>query len=406
MSGNQSEVDALLDGSILEGGGQILRNAVAFASLLNKSITIEKIRGGRKPPGLKNQHRVGLELASRIASAELSNAKNGSRSITFRPGELVVPATYSADAVTAGAAMLMFQISLPILLFSSSALPAQGSNSEQPATSTLELLGGTNAIHAPQVDYTKHIFLPFVHHHFGVPKVDLKVLKRGYFPKGGGSISATIPPLFAGQKLKCLKLLEKGKLKSIKGIAHFSKLPTVVGSEMVRGAVRALRKAGYRALDPEEVEMTGQAVGEKDIAIDIEAVREPNNVAVAAGSGIVLWAEFESGDCWIGGSAVGEKKISPEDVGKEAAEQLLKGLEGGGCVDEWLQDQIVIFMALADGISEVRCAPGELELHTRTAIWLAEQLTDAKFTVNLDPLGTVIRCEGIGYTARENTREA
>lgn len=391
MSG--TEVDIILDGSTLEGGGQILRNAVAFSALLGKSVTIEKIRNGRTPPGLKNQHRVGLELASRIASAELLNAKNGSRSITFRPGQLAVPAEYSADAVTAGAVMLMFQISLPILLFS----PAPA----EPSGSTLTLHGGTNAIQAPQIDYTKHVFLPFVQHHLGVPPIDLTIVKRGYFPKGGGSVSATIPPLYPGQKLRSFRLLERGKVKSIKGVAHFSKLPTSVGSEMVRGAVKTLRKAGYRALDPQEAEITGIPPGEKDIVIDIQPMREPNSIAVAGGSGIVLWAEFENGDSWIGGSAVGQKQKIPEDVGKEAAENLLKGLEGGGCVDEWLQDQIVIFMALADGLSEVRCAAGELELHTRTAIWLAEQLTEAKFTIEPDPQGTIIRCEGIGYTASE-----
>jgi RNA 3'-terminal phosphate cyclase (ATP) len=128
--------------------------------------------------------------------------------------------------------------------------------------------------------------------------------------------------------------------------------------------------------------------------------------------------------------------LAPEAVGEEAATQLIKGIDAGGCVDEveqdinppfqidslyflqWTQDQIIIFMALAEGKSEVRCGTDGLSLHTRfvknldlhsideinqrfrTAIWLAEELTDAKFEVEHEANGSVIiRCEGIGYTA-------
>ena len=46
----------LLDGSILEGGGQVLRNGIAFAAILNRDAVVVNVRAGRSPPGLRAQH--------------------------------------------------------------------------------------------------------------------------------------------------------------------------------------------------------------------------------------------------------------------------------------------------------------------------------------------------------------
>ena len=179
---------------------------------------------------------------------------------------------------------------------------------------------------------------------------------------------ATVRPLAQGQKLKSFSLLERGKVKSIHGIAHYSKLPSSVGREMIDGAQRELRRAGYgrRAEQEQEQDPEDELNEEQEerVPVNIENCRESNDVAVAGGSGIVLWAELEGGG-YIGGSAVGRKGLNPAAVGKEAANLLIKGLDNGGCVDEWLQDQIIIFMALAQGTSEINCGRDDLELHTQ-----------------------------------------
>ncbi|KAF5324553.1 hypothetical protein D9611_004473 [Ephemerocybe angulata] len=304
-----------LDGSTLEGGGQILRNGISLSSLLHKPVSITKIRNGRKPPGLKNQHRVGLELAARITSGELLGATNGSTSIQYTPRSINLPGEFTADSVTAGSVTLLLQVALPLLLFSSSETPGP--------QSILTLLGGTNATQAPQIDYTKHVFLPFLQAHFGLAEgaVDVEVKRRGYFPKGGGEVVVAVQPLLQGETLKAFSLLERGRVTRIRGIAHYAKLPTSVGKDMVYGAQRALAKAGY-----------GRASAKgtpEEVVVDIRDEREANKVAVAGGSGIVLWAELEGGGV-IGGSAVGKKAAEPAAVGEEAAELLIKGLENGG----------------------------------------------------------------------------
>ncbi|KAG8899928.1 hypothetical protein FRB99_006356 [Tulasnella sp. 403] len=115
--------------------------------------------------------------------------------------------------------------------------------------------------------------------------------------------------------------------------------------------------------------------------VEIETQTETAKEAVGSGFGLSLWAETEGG-CIISGSSIGERAKRAEEVGKEAADELIANLAHGGCTDEYLQDQIIIFMALAEGKSTV--VTGPLSLHTRTAIWVAETMTEARFSTTED----------------------
>lgn len=78
---------------------------------------------------------------------------------------------------------------------------------------------------------------------------------------------------------------------------------------------------------------------------------------------------------------------------------LLRNLSYGCCVDEYLQDQLIIFMALAAGRSRMKTGP--ITLHTQTAMHIAQMMTHAQFSVvQASPPSTasyIIECEGIGH---------
>ncbi|KAM9326290.1 RNA 3'-terminal phosphate cyclase isoform 1-T1 [Gastrophryne carolinensis] len=370
-----------IDGSIMEGGGQILRICTALSCLLGLRVRVLKIRAGRSTPGLRlvlitsllcfllrPQHLSGLVTVRDLCGGQLEKAEIGSTEISFVPGSIKGGAL-TADTKTAGSVCLLLQVSLPCVLFAES-------------PSELIFKGGTNAEMAPQIDYTTMVFKPIAER-FGY-KLDCDIRRRGYYPRGGGEILVRVSPI---KYLKPINLTDRGSVTKIYGRAFVAGvLPYKMVKDMISAAVRVIRR-----------EL-------RDLHVNIQGVQEPADKAVGNGSGIIIVAETSNG-CLFAGSSLGKRGVNADRVGAEAAEILLRNLRHGGCVDEYLQDQLIIFMALADGVSQLRTGP--LTLHTQTAIHFTEQLTKAKFTVKkCDEPGTdtyIIECQGIGLQNKSAT---
>ncbi len=208
-----------IDGSRGEGGGQILRSSLALSMIVGKPVSITKIRAGRKKPGLMQQHLTSVRAAAEICNADVQGAEIGSLGIVFTPGDPVA-GDYSFAVGTAGSTTLVLQTLLPGLL------AAEG-------TSRVVLEGGTHNPFAPPADFLTKAFLPLLRR-MGA-QIDLQVDRFGFYPRGGGRITATIDGLKHWQSFQ---LLERGEIKDRHVKAIVANLPVTIAQRECRAIAR------------------------------------------------------------------------------------------------------------------------------------------------------------------------
>ncbi|MGC8937115.1 MAG: RNA 3'-terminal phosphate cyclase [Candidatus Methanomethylicaceae archaeon] len=342
-----------LDGSYGEGGGQLLRSAVALSCLTGRPIRIFNIRGKRPRPGLQAQHMTALRAAAEVSGALVQGLSIGSTEVYFEPKE-VSGGKYLFDIKTAGSVTLVMQTLLPILSFAKQA-------------SEVTIIGGTDVPWSPTVDYFKYVALD-AFRRIGIDStVDL--LRRGHYPRGGGRVLLRVRPAKA---LSPIAAVKRGKVLAVRGISHCTNLPAHVAGRQASSALRLIKDSGVE--DVRIAEEKGEGEG--------------------PGSGIALWAEVGDGPN-IGADALGAKEKRAEDVGREAAEKLLAELKTGMSLDRHLGDMLIIYMAMARGRSEVGISA--FTMHAETMVWLTEKFLGPKWSVEKRGDGSaILKVEGAG----------
>jgi len=271
-------------------------------------------------------------------------------------------------------------VALPVALFLS-------------APVRLKLSGGTNATMAPVLDYSTLVFAPTMKRAFGVD-VEFRLLQRGFFPRGGGTILVHTQPV---ESLPPINLTRRGRIVRISGEALVThRLPVHIAQRLADSATQLLRRdSAMRAVD-----------------FQIRPVQcSPEEAPIGDGVSLILVAHTDTG-CLLAASCVGERGLPAEEMAAKCAAQLEANMDAGGCVDEYMQDQLIIFMALAEGTSTIKTGP--LTLHTRTCLHWAQYFTGCKVSVaaakgnsswhDPEPTDTkdtfLIRIEGCGYHSR------
>jgi len=344
-----------LDGATLEGGGQLLRIAVALAVITKKPCRVFNIRRGRPKPGLMPQHLLGIQALAQLCSGSLEGDYLGSEEIKFYPGENYRDRV-SVNIPTAGSITLALQSLIPPALFAPS--PSQVLQNKIWEGKPIKISfdgGATDTFFSPTIDHFRHVFLKILGK-MGC-KIEINILRRGYYPEGGARVIALIRPWQINSiQLKPINLTERGELKKIL---------------VISGASNALKEKKVS-----ERQLMGMREILGKLKLPIEEKVEYYDTR-CPGSQICLVAEFEN--TVIGTDNLGKLGKRAEDVGRECALELLKEQKSQACLDKHLADQLLPYLALASGKSQVTVS--ETTNHCKTNIWVIEKFLDGKFEI-------------------------
>jgi RNA 3'-terminal phosphate cyclase (ATP) len=328
-----------IDGSTGEGGGQILRSSLALAMCTGQSIRIERIRAKRSKPGLMRQHLTCVQAAAAVCDARVDGAELGSQTLVFKPCE-VRAGDYSFNVGTAGSCTLVLQTVLPALMLGS-----------QP--SRIELSGGTHNPMAPPFHFLSRGFAPLLRR-LGVG-IDLTLRRHGFYPAGGGEMTAVIHP---AATLVPFDLLERG-------------VPRAAYAEcLAPGLPRSIAQRELDALG-EELGWSGE-----------QLVSPPVRQNEGPGNALLATLEYEHA-CEVL-TVFGERGMSAEKVAHELARLVRRHDNADGALGEHLADQWMLPLALA--VCQSGVAAGftctELTLHAQTNMQVIETFLPCRFDID------------------------
>jgi len=183
----------------------------------------------------------------------------------------------------------------------------------------IRVRGGTDVKWSPTWDYFTGVDLPLLGE-TGFD-IDAALRKRGHYPEGGGEVEVEVEPWNS----ESVELHERGELLRIEGTSHVSNLPGHIAERQASLARKVLSKP--------------------QVDVDIDVLRD--EPARSKGTGITLRAVYEK--TVLGGTCLGERGKPAEEVGREAAENLLQEMDGAGALDRYAGDQVLPFVALAGG---------------------------------------------------------
>lgn len=333
-----------INGEYGEGGGQIIRSAIALSCITKQPIHIENIRKNRKVPGLRPQHLTAINILQKISNAKVIGAEIGSTELKFIPNN-IESLELVEDVGTAGSISLILQVLIPVVAISQKKL-------------NLTIKGGTDVLWSPTIDYTQHI-LKEAYSRMGI-KFSLEVIKRGYYPKGGGGVCLQVYP----SHLKSTSFTKR-KTNDVKLICTFSK----ISEEKIKKQIEEIKK-----------KLTNE-----NFVLEAEI---KNQEAIDSGASLLVYSIDENSI--IGIDVLFDKKTQRFNVDFDKFKNSL-------AVDENLADMLVVPASL--GNKKTTFQIRNISKHLETNLFVTSKITGCKYGVGRIKDGFEVIIEGISYSS-------
>lgn len=323
-----------IDCSRGEGGGQAVRTSVAMAAITGKATHLTRIRENRPTQGLSKQHCTAVNAVSQMTGATIIGNSLGSQDLTVLPGD---EKEYDIvmDVGSAGSVTLVLQ-----------AMMLASKNHDRRVR--MDIMGGTNVMWAPPIDSYRHVLFPLMKRM--AIDAELEIVQRGLYPEGGGRVILNMDPI---KNIRPLFIEEMGELKKIRGTCFVQNLPGWIVDQMIEGCMSAM--------------------GDMYVDLEIERIDE----GISRGAGMTLAAEYENG--MIGSNVLTSKSHPAKQAGIDVANDLLKIMESGSTMDVHTADQLLPYMAMADGDSAFSVS--RISRHLLSQMDTLETFLDVKFGV-------------------------
>lgn len=292
-----------IDGSLGEGGGQVLRTSLSLSAITGHELSLVNIRAGREKPGLKRQHLTCVKAVAEICGAKVSDVTVGSKELEFSPGK-IKSGEYRFDVGTAGSVILVAQTVIPVLLH------ADGE-------SIVTITGGTHVPFAPTWEFFELCYLPELRRMGADVKADLE--QCGFYPAAGGVVKLKIKPFDDSRRQEKYELTDLGTYKGGKVVGVVSGLPRDIADAEV-GIVAAKFREFSLAREVKEVSSMG-----------------PGNYCYVR-------LDYERASVVI--SSIGTYNKSRKAVANDVVQNVKAFIKSGAACEKHLADQLLLPAAL------------------------------------------------------------
>lgn len=376
-----------LEGTTLEGGGQLLRLATCLSALTSTPINVTNIRGKRSGGGgLKAQHLTSVQWLGNASNARMSGIGLKSKEITFTPQDTIASGlewrnggNVHIKQSTPGSVNLVLQAVLPYMLFAN----VGSADLDVGEKIRVKITGGTNVSNSPSCDYIEQVLAPMLSL-IGIPPIETRVHSRGWSQGGArlGSVTYSITPL--SEPLQAFQLCDRGDVKSIRATIIAPKDAEQTFRDELDVMFEQWEEKMFRHMQPDVRITFEDSMHEKRYYLLLVATTT---------TGVRLGRDW----LYDHGLKAGKVDTAISKMVRKVSVDLIEELDHEGCVDEYMRDQLVVFQALAVGKSNVYGGKrGEVlltpSLHARTAHWVAKELIGVHFNTDGG-------CEGVGLGA-------